>query len=171
MPNYAWLENKSAKKTKIVSKLLSPMFCKPSRFPGNQRQARTAAWHGTSAGTKNVGRRRRRTLWHTALAQGKRNLCRAFLMVLLVAFLLLLPHVPILCQDPFASSTSLERSGVNPCASAHWSGMPGCLANPTPHTLCKVCAFTAHQANRIRERGQLLLLDFRRQGRCPRSSR
>ena len=35
---------------------------------------------------------------------------------------------------PSASSTSLGRRGVNPCASAHWSGMCGCLANPTPNT-------------------------------------
>ena len=35
---------------------------------------------------------------------------------------------------PSASSTSLERSRINPCASAHWSGMSGCLANATPHT-------------------------------------
>ena len=35
---------------------------------------------------------------------------------------------------PSASSTSLERSGVTPCASSHWSGMSGCLANPTQHT-------------------------------------
>ena len=33
-----------------------------------------------------------------------------------------------------ASSTNLGRSRVNPCASAHWSGMSGCLANRTPNT-------------------------------------
>ena len=35
---------------------------------------------------------------------------------------------------PSASSTSLERTRLAPCSSAHWSGMSGCLANPTPHT-------------------------------------
>ena len=35
---------------------------------------------------------------------------------------------------PSASSTSLGRRRVNPCASAHWSGTSGCLANPTPNT-------------------------------------
>ena len=35
---------------------------------------------------------------------------------------------------PSASSTSLGWSSVNPCASAHWSGTSGCLANPTPNT-------------------------------------
>ena len=33
-----------------------------------------------------------------------------------------------------ASSTPLARTRSNPCTSAHWSGMSGCLANPTPHT-------------------------------------
>ena len=35
---------------------------------------------------------------------------------------------------PSASSTSLERRRVNPRASAHWSGLSGCLAKPTPRT-------------------------------------
>ena len=33
-----------------------------------------------------------------------------------------------------ASWTSLERTRLNSCPSAHWSGISGCLANPTPHT-------------------------------------
>ena len=33
-----------------------------------------------------------------------------------------------------ATSTSFGDSGQNPCASARWSGMSGCLANPTPNT-------------------------------------
>ena len=78
---------------------------------------------------------------------GKKNLCRAFLcthfhlvvMSLLNGPLVRFPPVassPSCCSlsRPSASSTSLERSRVNPCASAHWSGMSGCLANPTPHT-------------------------------------
>ena len=35
---------------------------------------------------------------------------------------------------PSASSTNLAVTRSNPCTSAHWSGMSGCLANPTPHT-------------------------------------
>ena len=33
-----------------------------------------------------------------------------------------------------ASSTPLARTRSNPCTSTHWSGMSGCLANPTSHT-------------------------------------
>ena len=42
---------------------------------------------------------------------------------------------PVACSlsRPSASSTSLERSRWNPCASALWSGMSGCFPNPTPH--------------------------------------
>ena len=36
---------------------------------------------------------------------------------------------------PSASSTPLAVTRSNPCTSAQWSGMSGCLANPTPHTL------------------------------------
>ena len=35
---------------------------------------------------------------------------------------------------PSASSISLERTRLNPWPSAHWSGMSGCLAHPTPNT-------------------------------------
>ena len=55
-------------------------------------------------------------------------------MVRLVDSLRSRPHPPALWQDPQRSWTSLGRSRVNPCASAHWSGMSGCLANPTPNT-------------------------------------
>ena len=41
---------------------------------------------------------------------------------------------PTCCLSrPSASSTSLERTRLTSCSSAHWSGMSGCLANPTPH--------------------------------------
>ena len=35
---------------------------------------------------------------------------------------------------PSASSTLLAVTRSNTCTSAHWSGMSGCWANPTPHT-------------------------------------
>ena len=83
---------------------------------------------------------------HTALPQGKRNLCRAFLCThfhLVVKSLLDGPlgRFPLVTSSPTcslsrpsASSTSSGRSGVTPFASAHWSGMSGCLPNPTPDT-------------------------------------
>ena len=83
---------------------------------------------------------------HTALAKGKRNLCCA----------LLFDHFHLVCHvfvkrsfcpfpsghvltsmlfvsRPSAFSTSFGGSRQEPCASAHWSGMSGCLANPTPN--------------------------------------
>ena len=33
-----------------------------------------------------------------------------------------------------SSPTSFAGRKLNPCASARWSGMSGCLANPTPNT-------------------------------------
>ena len=44
------------------------------------------------------------------------------------------PSLACSLSRPSAPSTSLERSRQNPCASAHWSGMPGCLGNQTPNT-------------------------------------
>ena len=35
---------------------------------------------------------------------------------------------------PSASSTSLERTRLYHCTSAHWSGLSGCLTNLTPNT-------------------------------------
>ena len=77
---------------------------------------------------------------HTALAQGKKesvsrislhsfssNCCETLLVVLLVASLLLLPHT--------LNVIDLWREvELHLCASDHWSGMSGCLANPTPHS-------------------------------------
>ena len=82
---------------------------------------------------------------HTALPQGERNLCCAFLRThfhLVVMFLSdgLLGRFPPVTSSPTcslsrpsASSTSLGRGRVNLCAFAHWSGMSGCLVSPTPH--------------------------------------
>ena len=94
--------------------------------------------------------------FNAVTAQVVRNLCRAFLknhFHLVVMSLLNLPFVclslhRLICSlsRPSASSTSLERSRMNPCASAHWSGMSGCLANPTPHTrtVCRTAPDTSH---------------------------
>ena len=54
-------------------------------------------------------------------------------MSLSSASLLSLHRQPVSLSRPSGSSTLLERSRLNPCALAHWSGMSGCLANPTPH--------------------------------------
>ena len=63
-----------------------------------------------------------------------------------ISFALSLLHVPSVRFPPVTSSptcslskssaspTSFGGSRQNPCASAHWSGMSGCLANPTPNT-------------------------------------
>ena len=84
---------------------------------------------------------------HTALAKGKRNLCCALLFdhfhlvchVLVKRSFCPFPSGHVLTSmlfvsRPSASSTSFGGSRQEPCASAHWSGMSGCLANPTPNT-------------------------------------
>ena len=82
---------------------------------------------------------------HTALAQGERKLCCAFpcahvhLVMSLIdgpfsRFLPVTSSPRCSLSRPSASLTSLGRSKAPPCASAHWSGMSGCLANPTPNT-------------------------------------
>ena len=55
-------------------------------------------------------------------------------MCLSIVSLLLLHLRPVFCRRPSASSTPLGVTRSNPCTSAHWSGMSGCLATPTPHT-------------------------------------
>ena len=52
----------------------------------------------------------------------------------LVRFPLVASSLTYCLSRPSVSSTSLERSRINPCASAHWSGMSGCWATPTPQT-------------------------------------
>ena len=63
---------------------------------------------------------------------------------LFVMFLLNVPFIrfPPVASSPLcslsrpsaSSTTQMERTRSNPCSSAHWSGMSGRLANPTPHT-------------------------------------
>ena len=64
--------------------------------------------------------------------------CHLFVMSLLgvpsVRFPLFASSPTCSLSRPSASSTSLERTTLNPCPSAHWSGMSGCLVNPTPNT-------------------------------------
>ena len=58
----------------------------------------------------------------------------SLLNVPLVRFTPVLSSLTCLVSRTSASSTSLGRSRVNPCASAHWSGMSGCLADLTSNT-------------------------------------
>ena len=62
----------------------------------------------------------------------------SFSMSLLNVPLVRLPPVSSSLTSPVsrtsASSITLGRSRVNPCTSAHWSGMSGCLANLTSNT-------------------------------------
>ena len=59
---------------------------------------------------------------------------------------------------PQASTTSLERTRLNPCSSVHWSGMAGCLANPIPNTgeaLATSTSFEVGRAMVVRDLGVL----------------
>ena len=60
--------------------------------------------------------------------------CHVFVECPLGRFPLVTSSPTCSVSRPSASSTSFGRSGANPCASAHWSGMSGCLANPAPNT-------------------------------------
>ena len=83
--------------------------------------------------------------WHWLKVKG--NCVAHFSKTIFISFamsLLIVPSVrfPSVASSPTcslsrpsASSTLLERSRINPCASAHRSGMWGCLANSTPHTV------------------------------------
>ena len=85
---------------------------------------------------------------HSALAQGKMNLCSAFICTHfhLVHHVFVersvCPFPPVLssptCSVSRTSATtnSFGGCGRNLCAS-DWSGMSGCLANPTPNTGCE----------------------------------
>ena len=72
--------------------------------------------------------------------------CHLFVMSLLGVLFTRFPPVASSpassLSRPSASTTSLERTRLNPCSSSHWSGMSGCFATPTPHTGYepKICA-------------------------------
>ena len=81
---------------------------------------------------------------HTALAQGKRNLCCAFLCTRFHFFCHVLvrwsswslPSCHVFTNLLFVKTLSVLNlvwwKWSKLCASAHWSGMSGCLANPAP---------------------------------------
>ena len=65
--------------------------------------------------------------------------CHLFVMSLLGVLFI---RFPLVASSPTcslsrtsASSTTLARTRLNSCASAHWSRSSGCLANPTPQTM------------------------------------
>ena len=54
----------------------------------------------------------------------------------LSVFLRFCPHLHALLQEPQRPQPRfLVAVDKTPCASAHWSGMSGCFANPTPNTV------------------------------------
>ena len=84
---------------------------------------------------------------HTALAQGEEEfvsrISSAFISISLDVSLLNVPfsRFPQVLSSPTCptlrtstTSTSFVGRKQNPCASAHWSGMSGRLADPTQHT-------------------------------------